>query len=315
MSATPAPQATWKFSGHTYLPVRLRYGFDQPVDARGRPTATVRPLLVELELDAAEERASLVTYAFDSFQRASSYLEQRDPSGRVLHRLHIQAAYCVGYRGHFAPGDPDGSPSERLFLRLSPAAVTLDGVTVECHSVLPWPAPEEVRRRARMMGNDPAYLGLAAALPPPKQVPKVSAPALVPPPTLRNNGEKGVYGEHISDAYMRAQGHTKLNDGGVLTPPPPGGSARGHGIDGVWRHGTPPPDYVITEAKYDTSRLGMTNDGRQMSDSWIRGSERLKKAVGEDTSDEIRRAMRRGRVEKRLHKVSPSGQLTETVLL
>jgi hypothetical protein len=67
----------------------------------------------------------------------------------------------------------------------------------------------------------------------------VKAPALVPP-VLPNNGEKGVYGEHLSDADMRAQDHTKLNDGGLLTPPPPGGSARGHGIDGVWRHGNPP---------------------------------------------------------------------------
>jgi hypothetical protein len=203
-----------------------------------------------------------------------------------------------------------------LTLYLSAAALTLDGVTVECHSVLSWDAPAEVRRRARMMGDDPAYPGLAAALPAPKRAPKVEAPALAPPPALRSNAEKGVYGEHISDAYMRAQGHTKLNDGGLLTPPPPGGSARGHGIDGVWRHGNPPPDYVITEAKYDTSRLGMTNDGRQMSDSWIMGSERLEKAVGDDEADSILRAMKRiGRLEKRLHKITPNGTLQEIILV
>ena len=124
-----------------------------------------------------------------------------------------------------------------------------------------------------------------------------------------------MYGEHISDAYMRAQGHTKLNDGGLLTPPPPGGSARGNGLDGVWRHKSPPPDYIITEAKYGSSQLGTSRDGKQMSDGWITGSERLKKAVGRYVADDVTFAMGMGRVEKRIHKVSPAGTLVESVIL
>lgn len=124
-----------------------------------------------------------------------------------------------------------------------------------------------------------------------------------------------MYGEHISDAYMLAQGHTKLNDGGLVTPPPPGGTARGNGLDGVWKHGNPPPDYIITEAKYDTSRLGMTLDGKQMSNNWITGSGRLQRAVGRVEARNTIVAMARGRVEKRVHKVSSIGTLIETVIL
>lgn len=316
MPASPPPLATWTCLGRAYAVLHAHYGFDRPIDALGRPSGMVQPRLVQLVLDAADEDARLIGYMLDSYQRASSHLEQRHPlRGQVLHRLHIQAAYCVGYRGHFAPDDPSGWPSEVLTLHLSAAALTLDGITVECHSVLPWAAPEEVRRRARLLGDDLAQtLPLAAALPAPRRVPKVEAPALVLPPALQNNAEKGVYGEHISDTYMRAQGHTKLNDGGLVTPPPPGGTARGNGIDGVWKHGNPPPDYIITEAKYGSSQLGMTQDGKQMSDGWITGSERLQKAVGRQTADDILFALGMGTVEKRVHKVSPTGTLTEFVI-
>ena len=83
----------------------------------------------------------------------------------------------------------------------------------------------------------------------------------------------------------------------------------------MWRHGNPPPDYVITEAKYDTSRLGMTKDGRQMSDKWIMEKNRLRKAVGKAEAGRIIRAMRLNSVEKRLHTVNPAGKLVETILL
>lgn len=317
MATSPEPLATWTFQRKDYVLLQAGYGFAQQTDALGRPSTTVRPLRVELVLDAADEDARLVAYMFDSYQRAHSELVQRHPlSGRVLHRLHIQAAYCVGYRGSFAPGDGATRwPSEVLTLHLTAAALTLDGVTVECHSVLPWAAPEEVRRRARMLGDETRHLAAAAALPAPKRPLKIEAPAIAKPPALTSNSEKGVYGEHISDAYMLAQGHTKLNDGGLITPPPPGGTARGNGIDGVWKHGNPPPDYIITEAKYDTSRLGMTLDGRQMSNNWITGSGRLQRAVGRVEARNIIVAMARGRVEKRVHKVSLIGTLIETVIL
>jgi hypothetical protein len=52
-----------------------------------------------------------------------------------------------------------------------------------------------------------------------------------------------------------------------------------------------------------------------MSDAWIKGSERLRKAVGETESKKILLAMRRGQVEKRLHKIDPTGKLFENIIL
>jgi hypothetical protein len=108
-----------------------------------------------------------------------------------------------------------------------------------------------VPRRARLEGLTEMQ---AQAMPAPKELLKVSAPPRGAPPRLSTNAEKGIYSEHLSDAYMRAQGHQKLNDGGVPTPLPPV-PARGQGIDGVWKHHCPPLDYIITEAKYDTAQL------------------------------------------------------------
>lgn len=313
MAVTPE-LLTWLFQGRRFPVLQGHYGFQQGTDHVGRPSTTVRPLVVTLTLDASDEDARLSSYMLDPYQRVSSHLEQRRPNGSVLHRLHIQAAHCVGLRSHFAPGNPAGWPGETITLRLTAAALTLDGMTIEAHSVLPWNAPEEVRRRARLLGDE-TNLPAARAVPKPRELPKVQAPAAAAPLGLTSNSEKGVYGEHISDAYMRAQGHTKLNDGGLVTPPPPGGTARGNGIDGVWKHGSPPPDYIITEAKFGKSRLGNTQDGPQMSDQWIRGSGRLEKATSKREAAAIRRALFSGRVEKRLHKVDATGRLEETILL
>ncbi|GAB2784714.1 hypothetical protein HNQ93_002477 [Hymenobacter luteus] len=315
MPATP-DLITWTFKGHQYNVLQGHYGFQQGTDHVGRPSTTVRPLVVTLTLDASDEDARLAAYMLDPYQRASSQLEQRRSDGSVLHRLHIQAAHCVGLRGHFHPADPAGWPGETLTLRLTAAALTLDGATIESHSVLPWDAPEEVRRRARILGDE-TNLTAARAVPKPSGKPlRVQVPAPSVPPLLTSNADKGVYGEHISDVYMRAQGHTKLNDGGVLTPRPPGGAPRGNGIDGVWKHGHPPPDYIITEAKYGSSRLGMTQDGRQMSNGWVAGSNRLRNAVGRANELRVLAAMRRtGSVEKRLHHIDAAGQLTEKIIL
>lgn len=314
MAVTPE-LVTWLFNGRSYKVLQGHYGFRQGTDHAGRPSTTVRSQVVTITLDASDEDARLSSYMLDPYLRTSSHLEQRRPDGSVLHRLHIQAAHCVGLRSQFAPADPAGWPGETITLRLTAAALTLDGMTIESHSVLPWDAPEEVRRRARILGDE-SNMAAARAVAAPKELPKIQAPTAVVPPSLSNNAEKGVYGEHISDTYMRAQGHTKLNDGGLVTPPPPGGTARGNGIDGVWKHGNPPPDYIITEAKYGKSRLGMTKkDGRQMSDTWILGSGRLEKATNKREAAAIRRALFSGRVEKRLHKVDSTGRLEETILL
>ena len=219
--------------------------------------------------------------------------------------------------GQFEPGRPDAWPATCVHLSLSAAALVKHGITLECHAVLPWNAPPEVQRRARLEGITPAA---AAAMAPPRlPLPQpTTIQAALPAPTapaLKSNKHKGQYGEHTSDAYLHAQRHEKLSDGGILAPLPPV-PARGTGIDSVWKHHAPPPDYIIVEAKYGSSQLGHSKDGKQMSDSWILGSRRLNRAVDDDDlADDIIRAMGRKRVEKRLHHIASDGTLTETVLI
>ena len=45
------------------------------------------------------------------------------------------------------------------------------------------------------------------------------------------------------------------------------------GIDGLYENANPNSNikYVIDEAKFGSSQLGKTKDGRQMSDGWLTG--------------------------------------------
>lgn len=85
----------------------------------------------------------------------------------------------------------------------------------------------------------------------------------------------------------------------------------GHnGIDGIYENKTPPPKYVIDEAKFDKSPLGQTSDGKQMSDSWIEGSKRLENQVGTEKAKEITDALQNGEVEKVVSRVDKDGNVT-----
>jgi hypothetical protein len=237
--------------------------FEQRTDYTGRPSSPVLPGLVRFGLDPSDDTADLADYMFDPHQRAHSHFEAEYEQGSTRRWLDVQAAFLVRYSGHFEPGRAGGWPGEVLHLGLSAAALVKHNLTLEAHSVLPWAAPAEVQRRARLEGLTEAQ---AQAMPAPKEVLKVSAPPRGAPPRLSSNAEKGIYGEHLSDAYGGALAHKNHHDGGVLTLLPPA-TARGNGIDGVWKHHSPPPDYIITEAKYGSSQLAMTKrDGRQMSD-------------------------------------------------
>lgn len=78
-------------------------------------------------------------------------------------------------------------------------------------------------------------------------------------------------GEFNDHALMQEKGFKPLGKtDGVYRP----GSK---GIDGIYLHPNPPPDYVITEAKYNKARLIKTKEGKQMSDRWV-NKERLEKA-------------------------------------
>lgn len=147
-----------------------------------------------------------------------------------------------------------------------------------------------------------------------KPTTKPPAPAPAPSPaanSIRNasTAEKGVFGEAKADAHMMGGGFQKMNGAPVKV----GDAPRGTGIDGVWRNTSPPPDYVITEAKYGTSRLSTLKDGtKQMSDKWVQN--RLKNAVGPREANRIREAMAEGRVEKRLLHVDEYGTVTSKIL-
>ena len=54
----------------------------------------------------------------------------------------------------------------------------------------------------------------------------------------------------------------------------------------------------------------MTTDGPQMSEGWIKGSDRLKNAVGEEKAEEILNT----KYGSRLIRIKPDGTITETVL-
>jgi hypothetical protein len=121
--------------------------------------------------------------------------------------------------------------------------------------------------------------------------------------------DQGVDGEAQADTYMDEGGFQKL-DGDLVKA---GDDPLGKGIDGVWKNTNPPPEYVITEAKYGSSRLGTLKDGtKQMSDKWV--SDRLGDAVGEDTELQIRDAEARGQVEKWLLQVDENGNVTKSVI-
>jgi hypothetical protein len=110
---------------------------------------------------------------------------------------------------------------------------------------------------------------------------------------------------------MKEMGYERIDKGGEYKP-------GRNGIDGVYRNPSPPPDYVIMEAKYNTAKLGDTIDGKQMSDSWVNGEktgfDRLRDAVGPRTADKIRESIDAGRVQKLLLQVDESGKVSVKVL-
>ncbi|MEJ6475923.1 hypothetical protein [Pseudoalteromonas piscicida] len=110
------------------------------------------------------------------------------------------------------------------------------------------------------------------------------------------NHRKAAAGEYNAHQLMTEKGYTPLGktDGNFK----PGET----GIDGIYLHPNPPPDFVITEAKYNKARLGKTRDGKQMNNRWVT-KERLEKAgLSRREQDKILRALRKndGSVQKLL---------------
>ena len=100
---------------------------------------------------------------------------------------------------------------------------------------------------------------------------------------LENNIQRGNYGEIKMDIYFEEQGYKRISIDKVTNLNAP----IHKGLDGVYYNQNGQPSYIIGEAKYGRSKLIKTRDGVQMSDDWIRGSNRLVNSVGDDIADQI----------------------------
>ncbi|WP_256720697.1 cytosolic protein [Priestia megaterium] len=114
------------------------------------------------------------------------------------------------------------------------------------------------------------------------------------------------------DDFFESQPYTRISDDRVLTLD----QKMVKGIDGVYENTSPPPKYVIAEAKYNTSRLGKTNDGKQMSKNWILGSERLDSTLSKEKADEIVTEMLLNpeNVQRIVIQVMPNGKVVKKIL-
>ena len=129
---------------------------------------------------------------------------------------------------------------------------------------------------------------------------------------LTTNKQKGNYGEMKMDDYFESQGYSRVSTGRVTSLD----DKIVKGIDGVYENASPPPKFVIGEAKYGTSQLSNTQHGKQMSEQWISGNQRLEKSVGTKLADAIREEqyLNPENVKKVLIKIETDGTVTETVL-
>ena len=96
------------------------------------------------------------------------------------------------------------------------------------------------------------------------------------------NHRKGEFGELHAQAYMEAQGWTRIDDGADGSHP-----TNANGVDGIYSRTDADgnTEFAVIEAKYNTARLGDTLDGRQMSGDWLEGANsrnnRLESALSE----------------------------------
>ena len=120
---------------------------------------------------------------------------------------------------------------------------------------------------------------------------------------LSSSLKKGNFGEMVQDEYYRQFGYERISKDMVTGLDDAGRK----GIDGVSYNPTGHPPYIISEAKYNTAKLGKTADGRQMSKEWI--DNRLLKAVGEENYNKIRLASLQGDLQSNLFNIKSDGNI------
>ncbi len=95
-----------------------------------------------------------------------------------------------------------------------------------------------------------------------------------------NTHQKGNYGEWITNNELDGKTFNinydgnnkdiKLSSSDKLNNSPIDlNSTLEKGIDHIYNIDKPPPDIVVVESKYGSGKLGMTQDGKQMSEKWI----------------------------------------------
>lgn len=99
---------------------------------------------------------------------------------------------------------------------------------------------------------------------------------------LETTQEKGNYGEMKTDQDLRKKGYERISKDVVTSLD----NETHQGIDGVYYNKNGKPKYIIADAKYGKAQLSETQDGKQMSESWI--DNRLDQSVGKERADEIR---------------------------
>ncbi|MBC1335128.1 hypothetical protein HCA00_02315 [Listeria booriae] len=129
---------------------------------------------------------------------------------------------------------------------------------------------------------------------------------------LVTNKRKGNYGEMKMDVYFESTTYKRISEDRVTGL----NDKIVKGIDGVYENSSPPPKYVIAEAKYGTSQLGKTKSGKQMSDSWVESNTRLRLSVGKDKANEImlEAILDPTNVEKKLINISDTGVVEQHTL-
>lgn len=121
-----------------------------------------------------------------------------------------------------------------------------------------------------------------------------------------SNHEKGAYGEKATDAYMQAHKFERVDN--------PHASVSKNGIDSIYKDPAT-GKYAIVESKWGHNSLSMTKDGRQMSDTWLRGrigpGTRIQNAVAGNPrlAAEITRGLRDGNTERFVANVHADGTL------
>lgn len=121
-----------------------------------------------------------------------------------------------------------------------------------------------------------------------------------------SNSQKGLMGELFGDNLVKQI----IPEGKKLTSMPTIGS---QGIDDLYKVNKADVDYVIIEYKFNTAKQGKTKDGLQASHSWITGSKRIEKAVG-DEAEAVLDSIKTGRTETWLVNVMPDGSSNIKVL-